>query len=143
MSAPKTTRTTASVTDFLAGVTDPERRTDAQAVCEVMREVTGHEPAMWGTSIVGFGTYRLASASGRGADWPAISFSPRAQHLVIYVSSGFPEYAALLSQLGKHSTGKACLYIRRLSDVDTAVLGRIVKSGFAQLDGATVGPQPI
>jgi hypothetical protein len=142
MSAPKTTRTAASVTDFLAGVPNPRRRSDAQAVCAIMREVTGHEPVMYGPSIVGFGSYRLVYASGKEADWPAVSFSPRVQSLVIYVCPDFQEYPTLLSQLGPHTTGKVCLYIRRLTDVDTAVLRRIIELGFARLDGATVGPDP-
>src|SRR5688572_807272 len=119
---PKTTRTDASVAEFLGAVPDPQRRADAEEVCELMREVTGHEPAMWGPSIVGFGQYRYRYASGREGVWPAVGLSPRKQALTLYISEGFDEYAELMARLGPHTIGKSCLYIKRLSDVDTDVL---------------------
>lgn len=136
----KTTRTGASVEDFLAGVSEEQRRTDAQALCALMTEVTGMAPAMWGTSIVGFGSYEYQYGSGRRGQWPAVGFSPRKQNLTIYVSAGFDRYDALLGRLGKHSTGKSCLYVKRLSDVDETVLRQLIRDGFTHLDGATITP---
>jgi len=138
MAVPKTTKTGASVAEFLAGVADPKRRADAQAVTALMAEVTGAEPTMWGTSIVGFGAYHYRYASGRGGDWPAVGFSPRKQALTIYLSGGFDGYDDLLKNLGPHSTGKSCLYLTRLSDVDEETLRALIAGGFRQLDGTTV-----
>ena len=143
MAEPRTTRSQASVAEFLASVTDPHRRADAEGVCDLMAEVTGAEPTMWGSSIIGFGSYHYRYASGREGDWPAVGLSPRKQSLTIYVSEGFDAYNELLGQLGPHSTGKSCLYIKRLSEVDRQVLRRIVDSGFRQLDGRTVTSQPL
>ena len=93
----------------------------------MMQEVTGVEAKMWGDSIVGFGSYHYKYASGREADWPLVGFSPRKQNLTLYIMSGFEQYDELLQRLGKHSTGKACLYVKRLADVDLAVLQELVK----------------
>jgi hypothetical protein len=134
----KTVRTGASVAQFLVGVPDPQRRADAQAVCELMAEVTGARPEMWGSSIVGFGSYHYRYASGREGEWPAVGLSPRRQSLTIYVPEGFDSYDELLSRLGPHSTGKSCLYIKRLSDVDREVLRDLVADGFRRLNGTTV-----
>ena len=135
---PKTTRTGASVDEFLATVADPKRRADAEAVCGLMREVTGLEPAMWGASIVGFGQYHYKYATGREADWPAVSLAPRKQALVLYLSDGYEQHAELLARLGPHTTGRACLYIKRLADVDQDVLRSLIKDGFDHLNGRTV-----
>src|SRR6185436_9833144 len=96
---PKTTRTGASVPAFLDAVADPRRREEALQVCDLMTEATGEAPAMWGTGIVGFGTYTYRYANGREALWPAVSFSPRKQPLTLYLSDGYEEYADLLSRL--------------------------------------------
>jgi Domain of unknown function (DU1801) len=136
----KTQRNDASVPDFLAGVADPQRRADAQAACALMTEVTGVQPEMWGTSIVGFGAYHYADGKGRVNDWPAVGLSPRKQSLTLYISGGFDGYGDLLSRLGRHSIGKACLYLPRLSDVDIEVLRQIVGEGFAHLNGRTITP---
>ena len=117
MAEPKTVKGTASVADFLAAVPDPRRRADAEAACALISEATGAEPAMWGTGIVGFGSYHYRYASGREGDWPAVGFSPRKQALTIYVSAGFDAFGELLGRLGPHSTGKSCLYVKRLADV--------------------------
>ena len=138
----KTQKNEANVADFLAGVTDPKRRADAQAVTALMAEVTGAEPTMWGTSIVGFGAYHYRYASGRGGDWPAVGFSPRKQALTIYLSAGFHGHDDLLGRLGPHTTGRSCLYVKRLADVDPAVLGELVAAGFRGLDGRTVTSEP-
>jgi hypothetical protein len=137
----KTQRTQTSVADFLAAVTDPQRRADAQAACALMADVTGAPPEMWGTSIVGFGSYRYTYASGREGDWPAVGLSPRKQSLTIYISDGFDDYEELLGRLGPHSTGKACLYLKRLSDVDEQVLRGLVDGGFRRLNGTTVATE--
>ena len=134
----KTSRNEASVADYLAAVADPRRRADAQAVCALMVEVTGEQPTMWGGSIVGFGTFHYRYASGREGDWPAVGFSPRKQALTIYVSEGFEAYDDLLARLGPHSTGKSCLYVKRLADVDEDVLRSLVEGGYRSRNGTTI-----
>jgi hypothetical protein len=134
----KTKKGDGSVAEFLAAVADPRRRADAEAACALMTEATGAEPAMWGTSIVGFGTYHYRYATGREGDWPAVGLSPRKQALTIYLSAGFDAYEELLGRLGPHSTGKSCLYVKRLADVDQGVLRELVAAGFRHLDGRTV-----
>ena len=136
----KTQRTDASVDDFLAGVADPRRREDAQTVCALMTEVTGVPPAMWGTSIVGFGSYEYRYASGQSGTWPAVGMSPRKANVTVYLSSGFDGRDELLSRLGRHSLGKSCLYLPRLSDVDLSVLRELVRRGFADFNGRTITP---
>jgi Domain of unknown function (DU1801) len=136
----KTQRTDASVADFLAGVADPRRREEAQAVCALMTEVTGTQPAMWGTSIVGFGAYDYRYASGQSGTWPAVGLSPRKTSLTLYLSSGFEGRDELLAKLGRHSLGKSCLYLPRLSDVDLDVLRELVRRGFADINGRTITP---
>ena len=124
--ANKTGPTDASVDAFLRGVEDPGRRADCRALLEVMREATGEEPRMWGPSIVGFGSYHYVYESGREGDWFLSGFSPRKRDLTVYVMSGFKRYEALMERLGKHRTGKSCLYLKRLSDVDLDVLRELV-----------------
>jgi hypothetical protein len=138
----KTTRGEGSVAEFLSAVADPRRRADAEAACALMTEATGAEPAMWGTSIVGFGAYHYRYASGREGDWPAVGLSPRKQALTIYLSAGFDAYEELLGRLGPHSTGKSCLYVKRLADVDQGVLRELVAAGFRHLDGRTLTNEP-
>ena len=132
MAEAKTKPTEGSVDDFLAGVANPVRRADGQALRTMMERVTGEPAVMWGPSIVGFGTYHYRYDSGHEGDAPRAGFSPRSANLVLYVG-GFPEYQALLAKLGKHKTSKACLYINKLADVDLAVLRRIVEGGLAQV----------
>jgi hypothetical protein len=131
----KTQRNDGDVDAFLAGITDERRRRDAQAVCALMREVTGVEPTMWGTSIVGFGDYHYAYASGRSGEWFAVGFSPRKQNLTLYLTGGFDGYTELLGRLGKHSTGKSCLYVKKLADVDADVLRELVTRSYASTKG--------
>ena len=95
-----------------------------------MAEETGEPPRMWGASIVGFGSYHYAYASGREGDWMALGFSPRKANLTLYLMDGFGGYGELLDRLGKHSTGKSCLYIKRLSDVDVDVLREMVRRSY-------------
>jgi hypothetical protein len=141
MAEPKTTRTQASVEDFLASVADPQRRSDAAEVCDLIQEVTGAQPEIWGTAIIGFGSYHYVYASGREGDWPAVSLSPRKQNLTVYLE-GLDEQADLLAKLGPHTTGKVCLYLRRLSDVDLDVLRALVRDSYQHLNGRTVTSGP-
>ena len=127
MSELKTRPNRRSVEKFLAGVEDPERRADCLALVELMREVTGEEPRMWGPSIVGFGSYHYRYASGREGDWFLAGFSPRARDLTLYITSGFSRHEELMARLGKHKKGKSCLYLKRLADVDRKVLARLVR----------------
>jgi len=126
MTALKTSRTNASVGRFLAMIGDARRRSECDTILKLMRRITRQEPAMWGTSIVGFGTYRYRYASGREGDWFLTGFSPRATSLTIYIMAGFTRYPALMKALGKHSTGSSCLYVNRLDDVDLGVLERLI-----------------
>ena len=123
----KTKLTDASVKDFLDGIADERKRQDSYAILAMMQEVTGVEAKMWGDSIVGFGSYHYKYASGREADWMLVGFSPRKQNLTLYIMSGFEQYDQLLQRLGKHSTAKSCLYIKRLADVDLTVLRELVE----------------
>ncbi|MFG3578851.1 DUF1801 domain-containing protein [Micromonospora chersina] len=124
---PVTVPTDASVDDFLAAVPDDRRRADAERLCALLREVTGEPPVMWGPSIVGFGTYRYTYGSGRTGDWPLVGFSPRKQQLVVYLVGGYEErYPSVLARLGPHKTGKGCLYLKRLDDVDESALRELV-----------------
>jgi len=123
----KTKRNTADVETFLNGVEHDQRREDAFAVLELMREITGEPAEMWGDSIVGFGSYHYTYASGREADWMLTGFSPRKQSLTLYIMSGFDAYESLLEKLGKHRTGKACLYVNKLADIDMDVLRELVQ----------------
>jgi hypothetical protein len=138
MAEVKTTKNAASVTDFLDGVADPVRRAEAIAVCALIREVTGAEPAMWGSSIVGFGEYRYKYATGRDGVAPAVALSPRKAALTVYLSAGFDGAEDLLGRLGPHSMGKACLYLKRPAEVDQDVLRELVGNAFAHLDGRTL-----
>ena len=124
----KTKANDASVETFLNGVDDEGQRAHAFAVLEIMKRVTGEEPKMWGASIVGFGekTYK-SPATGREVDWMKIGFSPRKGNLSLYILHGSETHPELLEKLGKHKTGKGCLYIKRLSDVDEKVLEKLVR----------------
>ena len=123
----KTQKTDASVEESLNAVENERRRADSFALLELMREVTGEEPAMWGTSIVGFGTYRYQYASGREGEWMQVGFSPRKRNLTLYIMPGFDGYRSLLEKLGKYRTGKSCLYINKLDDVDLPTLRELIR----------------
>ena len=122
MSDLKTRPTDASVEAFLDAVDDERRRSDARVVARMMAEITGSTGVMWGSSILGFGTYHYRYASGREGTFFETGFSPRKRALTLYVMAGFSEYEDLLGGLGRHTTGKSCLYVRRLADVDLGVL---------------------
>jgi hypothetical protein len=120
-----------SVTAFLDKVGNESRRADAHAVLKLMQKVTRKPPRLWGTSIVGFDQYHYRYDSGHEGDICMIGFSPRAQALTLYVLPDMPERAALLAKLGKHKTGKGCLYISKLADVDMKALAAIIKAAYA------------
>ena len=118
----KTRPTEVSVDSFIAAVEDPTRAEDARTVAAMMERITGHEPRMWGPSIIGFGSYHYKYDSGHEGTMCRLGFSPRKGQLVLYVLTGAEGEAELLARLGKHKTGKACLYINKLADVDMDVL---------------------
>src|SRR5690606_23833107 len=121
---------------FLAGIEDEAKREDAQELRQIMADVTGDDGAMWGDSIVGFGSYHYRYASGREGDWFEVGFSPRKRNLTIYLMTGFEDGEGLLGRLGKHTTGKAGLYVNRLTDVDLDVLRRLIQSSVDQTRSA-------
>ncbi len=132
MAEPKTQKTKASVSKFIAAVEDETRRKDAKAIDKMLREITGEKPAMWGATIIGYGQYENANTLG-AAPWPKIGFSPRKANLVLYLMPGARENATLLKKLGKHKTGKSCLYINKLADVDEGVLRDLVALSWKEM----------
>lgn len=130
MAKNKTTESDHSVQDFIARVTPEDKRKDVETIVELFKRETGYDPKMWGPSIIGFGSYHYKYDSGHEGDAPLTGFSPRSTALTFYVSSAFPERDILLAALGKHKTGKGCVYIQKLADVDLKVLGKIIKASF-------------
>lgn len=128
MSEMKTKPTNQSVKEFLNKVSDEERRADCFAVAKIMEEITGEKPKMWGPSIIGFGSYHYKYASGREGDWPIAGFSPRKKDLTVYLMVGFEKNGELMEKLGKHTTGKSCLYLKRLSDIHIPTLKKLIKT---------------
>lgn len=122
----KTKKNSASVTAFLNAIDDKQQRADAKKISAMMRAVTGSRAKMWGTAIVGFGSYHYRYASGQEGDWPLVGFSPRKQNLSLYIMSGFSKFDVLMAKLGKYKTGKSCLYIKRLEDVDQRILEQLI-----------------
>jgi len=137
MAEQKTKPTNESVEDFLNRIPDAERRADCFAVAKIMEAITGERPVMWGPSIVGFGTYHYKYASGREGDWPVTGFSPRKKDLTLYIMMGFEKHGELMKKLGKYSTAKSCLYIKRLSDIHTPTLKKLIKASVKQLEDYT------
>jgi len=123
----KTRQTKTSVAQCLNAIENPQRRAEAKKVAAMMRKATGRRAKLWGTSIVGFGTYHYKYASGREGDWILVGFSPRKQNLVVYIMPGFKEFPALMQKLGKFRTGKSCLYLNKLDDVDETVLEKLIE----------------
>jgi len=130
MAQNKTIPTNASVTEFLESVEDQQKRDDCYALLDLMQEITGEAPVMWGPSIVGFGSYHYKYDSGREGDMLLTGFSPRKQNLTLYIMSGFDRYAELMGKLGKYKTGKSCLYLKRLDDADPEVLRELIQASF-------------
>jgi hypothetical protein len=129
----KTKLTRASVDTFLDKIEDEQVRADCRMLVDIMKKATKAEPKMWGTSIVGFGTYHYKYASGREGDWMLTAFSPRKTNITVYIMSGFDRYEELLAKLGKHACGKSCLYIKRLSDVHVPTLKTLVNESVKHL----------
>ena len=126
MSEAKTKPTSQPAAEFIATLPEEQRRADCSTLMKLMQKASGAPPVMWGAAIVGFGKYPVHYANGKQADWPIIAFSPRKNDLTLYLMPGSGRYDELLQKLGKHKASKACLYIKRLSDVDMKVLGQMI-----------------
>jgi Arylsulfatase A and related enzymes len=122
----KTVETTASVVDFLDTLADDAKRKDSLRLAEIIKAETGFEPRMWGTSIIGFGSYHYHYDSGREGDAPLVGFSPRKNEFALYLAQDFEEREELLRQFGKHKTGKACIYVKKLADINEGILKRMI-----------------
>lgn len=133
MAALKTRPNDESVGQFLDALGDEQKQADSFQVLEWMEEITGEAPKMWGDSIVGFGSYHYKYESGREGNWFLTGFSPRKQQFSLYIMSGFRRYDELLDQLGKHQTGKSCLYIKRIADIDSSILQKLIKESVAHM----------
>lgn len=129
----KTTENDGSVLDFLNQVEDQQRRKDALTMLELMSEITSESPKMWGTSIVGFGSYHYKYESGREGDFMKVGFSPRKTSLTLYIMPGFERYAELMEKLGKFKTGKSCLYVKKLEDVNGDVLRALITAAYQHM----------
>lgn len=130
----KTKVNDASVEEFLSTVDGEQKRKDCFEIIEMMRQVTKKEPKMWGSAIIGFGSYHYAYESGREGDMPQIAFSPRKQNITLYIGVGDDTENPLLRKLGKYKTAKVCLYIKKLADVDRNVLQELIADAFARAD---------
>jgi len=123
----KTKPTDNDTVTFLNSLTNEKKRRDSFKIMELMQEITGAEPIMWGPSIIGFGSYHYKYASGREGDWFLTGFSPRKQAITLYLNYGFAENETLITKLGKYKTGKACLYVKKIEDIDLDVLYKLIK----------------
>ncbi len=130
----KTQKTAQSVEAFLQGVKPEQKQADCFTILEMMKDISGYKPIMWGASIIGFGEYHYKYESGREGDMCRVGFSPRAQNLTIYIMPGYQDFDDELSRLGKHKMGKSCLYIKRLSDIDETVLREIIAKDLAMME---------
>ena len=130
MSQNKTRPNTSSVTLFIEAVDDDLKKADCYTLIDLMKDITGKEAVMWGPSIIGFGSYHYKYDSGREGDMMLTGFSPRKQNLTLYIMAGFAKYEKLMRKLGKHKTGKSCLYIKRLSYVNIDVLTELIKASY-------------
>ncbi len=126
MSENKTKPTDVNVDDFLNQIGNPVHKEDILKIINMMKEITGEEPKLWGDSIIGFGEYRYKYASGREGDWFLTGVSPRKNNITLYLSYGFENHADIMKQLGKYKTGKACLYIKKLEDINEAALEELI-----------------
>ena len=133
MSELKTKRNDTDVQAFIESVEHPKRQRDALRLLDLMGGITGETPRMWGSSIIGYGSYHYRYASGREGDWPITGFAPRKQNLVVYIMPGFTPYGGLLAKLGKFRTGKSCLYVNKLDDVDEDVLTKLIRDSVAEM----------
>ena len=133
MSELKTKKTELSVNKFLDTIADADRKKTSLAVLKLMKEVTKSEPKMWGTAIIGFGNHILKYDSGRELPWFPVGFSPRKGNLAVYLKGGVEKHKKALTKLGKHKTGKGCIYINKLEDVDLSVLKEMIKVSFGSV----------
>lgn len=133
MAEPKTKATNASVDTFLNAIDDEQRRDDCHAVAKLFTELTGQSPVMWGSSIVGFGVYKIPAGGGKFNDWPRVAFSPRKQNLTLYLMAGVEGNEALMNNLGKFKAGKGCIYIKKLADIDLQVLKKLIQASYAYM----------
>jgi hypothetical protein len=131
MAENKTKPTAQSVAGFIDALTDAAKQADAKALVKIMQKITGEKAKLWGPSIIGFGSYHYVYDSGREGDMPVVAFSPRKSAIVFYLKLGFADYESLLAKLGKHTTGKGCLYVKKLADVDQEVLEALISKSFA------------
>ena len=129
----KTRPTDASVAAFLAQQSD-QRRADCEAVAKMMEAATGEPAQMWGSGIVGFGRYAYTNSSRKTFEWPLVGFSPRKHDLTLYIKPGFDGFAELMAKLGKHKTGKSCLYLKKLDDVDAKVLREVIEGSVRAME---------
>ncbi len=134
MSTNKTQITDQTPADFIAALDHERRRQDAEVLLDVFADVTGFSPRMWGPSIIGYGRYRYTYKSGREGDFLATGFSPRKSGLSVYIMPGYQDYSEILGRLGKHKTGKSCLYINKLADIDMEVLAELIRTGVHDLN---------
>ena len=133
MSELKTKPEKGSVTKFINDIEDAQQKADCKQLLKIMKEITGASPQMWGASIVGFGRYSYKYASGRSGEWFLTGFSPRKRNLTLYIMSGFDKLNSDLKKLGKHSTGKGCLYFKKIADIDEQVLTKLIAKSVDQL----------
>ncbi|MCR9138862.1 MAG: DUF1801 domain-containing protein [Alphaproteobacteria bacterium] len=130
MSDLKTKANDADVGQFLAKVPDAQKRADSDTLMRLMKKVTGEDARMWGGSIIGFGSYHYKYKSGRSGNWMTTGFSPRKAALTVYIMQGFSEHDDLMQKLGRYKTGRSCLYIKRLSDVDLSILEQLIERSY-------------
>jgi hypothetical protein len=130
MSDLKTQPTDFDVQAFIDSVENVQKQQDCKALLQIMSEITQQDPVLWGSALVGFGHYHYQYESGRKGEWFRVGFSPRKQNLTLYIMNGFSQYQHLLTQLGKHKTGKSCLYINKLSDIDIDILKQMISLSF-------------
>lgn len=134
----KTVKNENDVNDFIASIPDPMRKEQCQWLNELMKEVTGAVPKMWGESIVGFGDYHYKYASGREGDFFRVGYAPRRQNLSIYIIAGFERYPDMMEKLGKYKTGKSCLYVNKPEDIDINILSELIRRGFNHFEGIEI-----
>lgn len=133
MATLKTSPNDQSVEAYLDGIDNEQKRVDSKKIVELMQAVSGQPPVMWGDGIVGFGTYHYKYASGREGDWFLTGFAARKQSLTLYIMAGFDQYDYLMEQLGKYKTGKSCLYIKKLTDINESILKTLLEESIAYL----------
>ncbi len=129
----KTKQNDQNVEKFLNGLTDENKRRDCFTILEMMQQITKAEPKMWGSSMIGFGSYHYKYETGREGDRFLTGFSPRKQNLTLYIMAGFEQYDELLKKLGKHKTGKSCLYINKIEDVDLLTLKKLIQQSVKRM----------